>query len=1281
MSKLPDLIKRCKQQGMNAMALTDHGNMYGIKEFLNCAKKENEAVKEAIKAQEAITNDESASPEQKEQAQRELEVLKGSLFKPILGMEAYCARRSLHDKDKNINEINPETGAERIVDSSGYHLVLLAKNKQGYRNLSKLSTIAFTEGFYSRPRIDHQVLEQHHEGLICCSACLGGEIPQLILKGDLEGADRAVRWFKRVFGDDYYIELQRHQTTKPNSNQAVFQTQQRVNPVLVELARRHSIKLIASNDVHFVEEEHGEAHDRLICISTRKDYDDPKRLHYTKQEWLKSPEQMAEIFADLPEALANTLEVAQKVESYSIDSDPLMPIYPIPEEFGTEEQLRQKLTPHDLLLEFTGDEHGQPVMSEQEAEKKVARLGGYDRLYRIKLEADYLASITYKGAHIRYGEQLTAEQEDRIRFELHTIKTMGFPGYFLIVEDYIRAAREELDVMVGPGRGSAAGSVVAYCLRITDIDPFKYNLLFERFLNPDRISLPDIDTDFDDAGRARVLEWVTNKYGKEKVAHIITYGTMASKSAIADVGRVQKLPLDTVGRIKGYIPQRFPDNLYYIDKNGEKQPLPVNLANCYKHVPEMRSIIESTEDGSAPLRDTLIYAQQLENTNRQVGMHACGVIIGPDDLSKYAPLSTIKDKDTGEDIVVTQYEGSVVESVGLIKMDFLGLKNLSVIREAVKLLANRGIKVDIDHIPLDDPKTFKLFCDGLTVGVFQFESDNMQKYLRELQPSTIEDLIAMNALYRPGPMDYIPQYIARRHGRQPITYDLPQMEPQLKETYGITVYQEQVMILSRELAGFTRGESDTLRKAMGKKQKAVLAKLEGKFLSQGQQRGHNPATLKKIWGDWVKFAEYAFNKSHATCYAWVAYQTAWLKANHPSEYMAALISCSINNNSDVEKFVKECRNMRIKVLPPDINLSSDMFSVMDNGDIRYGLLGLKGMGSSAAQSIIEARERGGPFKDIFDLVERVNLQAMNRTSMEVLLLSGALDSIKPTSRRAMLEPSPQGTYLETLLRYGTKVQAERNNPQMSLFGAIGDTSANIARPMPHDIEEWSPREMLDKEKELMGIFLSAHPLDPFRFEIEHVCSHTLENLSDLQPLEGRNVEVSGVVLSAEEHFGKNGRKFGRAVVEDYSKTFEFTFSGKTFDSYWKLMYKGNIVSIAGTVRPPFSPSGQDDRGKLYFNINSVSSLYDVRQSIRSITINIPTEAVTAPFIDGLCQVLRPANGAQKGASQGQATLRVRLTDASHQQVVNLYSRSYLINITEPFVDFIYANKLTIQVQR
>ena len=777
MSKIPDLIKKAKKNGMYAMALTDHGNMFGIKDFVDAVAKENKKIKEQIKenkeAKKRIENGEveGMAEEEKEAKLAELDAqladLNTQFFKPIIGTEAYCARRTLYDKDKDVKEMNPETGRERIVDSSGYHLILLAKNKKGYQNLCKLASIAYIDGFYSRPRIDHNVLEQYHEGLIVCSACLGGELPQLIMAGKMKEAEEAVEWFKRVFGDDYYIELQRHKTDKPNANRQTYELQQRVNPCLVELARKYGVKLVATNDVHFVEEEHGEAHDHLVCLATQKDYFDPDRLHYTKQEWLKTPQEMADIFDDLPEAIENTMEVAEKVEVYSIDSDPYMPVFDIPSSFGTEEEYRQRFTEKDLFDEFTQNERHEVVMTQEEAEDKVQKLGGYNKLYRIKFEADYLEQLVWEGARKRYGEELTEDQRERIVFELHTIKTMGFPGYFLIVADYIRGAREELGVSVGPGRGSAAGSVVAYCLWITDVDPLKYDLLFERFLNPDRISLPDIDVDFDDAGRGRVLEWITEKYGKEKVAHIITYGTMAAKSAIADVGRVEKIPLNVVNKLKELIPDRgFPESV----KDEKGKPPKVNLVNCYKYVPELKQLMEG--DGEEELKNMLTYAAELEDTNRQVGIHACGVIIGAEDLTNFAPLCTIYDKESKQNVLVTQYDGHVVESVGLIKMDFLGLKNLTIIKNALQMIKkNHGVDLDIDHLPMDDELTYKLFCEGNTVGTFQFESAGMQKYLRELEPHVFEDLIAMNALYRPGPMDYIPasSYFRLEISRQSVT--------------------------------------------------------------------------------------------------------------------------------------------------------------------------------------------------------------------------------------------------------------------------------------------------------------------------------------------------------------------------------------------------------------------------------------------------------------------------------------------------------------------------------
>ena len=1112
MSKIPDLIKKCKANGMYAMALTDHGNMFGIKDLVDTVAKQNGKLKEKIEESEKLivllgkteeayayfakldhaaelkalkekgekvdekekftppnpTADDlmraaERSVEKIEECKRNIEAYKTQFFKPILGIEAYCARRTLYDHDKNVTEMNAENGKVRIVDRSGWHLILLAKNKQGYKNLCKLSSIAYMDGFYGTPRIDHNVLEQYHEGIICCSACLGGEVPQKILAGDLEGAEQSVLWFKNLFGDDYYIELQRHKTDKAGAATDTYEKQVRVNEVLVELARKHNIKLVATNDVHFVEESHGDAHDHLICISTQSDFNDPNRMRYTKQEWLKSPEEMAAIFDDLPEALENTREVADKVEVYSIDSDPLMPMFDIPESFGTELQWRERFTEEDLFNEFTQNEKHEVVMSQEAAEKKIKKLGGYEKLYRIKFEADYLEKLVWDGAHMRYGENLTDEQKERIIFELHTIKTMGFPGYFLIVSDYIRAAREELGVSVGPGRGSAAGSVVAYCLKITDVDPLKYDLLFERFLNPDRISLPDIDVDFDDAGRGRVLDWITEKYGKEKVAHIITYGKMATKSVIADVGRVEGVPLDTVNRIKGYIPDKFPDGMK--DESGnvlEKAPK-VNLENCYKYVPELKAIMDGNSNPlDNNLKSMLEYAEELEDTNRQIGIHACGVIIGADDLTKFAPICTIKDKDTGQDVVVTQYDGHVVENVGLIKMDFLGLKNLTIIKDALANIKRRhGVDIDIDHIPIDDEKTYKLFSEGNTVGTFQFESPGMQKYLRDLEPHVFEDLIAMNALYRPGPMDYIPDFIERKQGRKPITYDIPCMEKYLKDTYGITVYQEQVMLLSRQLAGFTRGQSDTLRKAMGKKQIDKMNELEQLFYEGGEKNGHPRDVLHKIWEDWKKFAAYAFNKSHATCYSWVAYQTAYLKANYPAEYMAAVLTSGQDDISRTTQIIEDCRKHGLDVLLPSVNESEKNFAVNSNGQIRFGLQAISGMGEAAAEVIIKEREENGPYLDIYDFLTRVDMHTVNRKNVEVLVKAGAFDGLG-TMHRAQyfhreIDNENCPTYLEKLVRWAVRNQENADSSQMSIFD-MSDEIKEEQHPDAPQCEPWSTIE-------------------------------------------------------------------------------------------------------------------------------------------------------------------------------------------------------------------------------
>ena len=1213
MSKIPDLIKKCKKNGMYAMALTDHGNMFGIKELVDCVAKENGKVKDAIKEQQAVLSNEEATPEEKQAAETKIDELKQTFFKPIIGTEAYCAHQDCH-----------------VKDGRGWHLILLAKNMQGYHNLCKLASYAYTEGYYYTSRIDHQLLEQYHEGIICASACLGGEVPQKILSGNISGAEESVLWFKNLFGDDYYLELQRHKTDKPNAATDTYEKQQTVNKVLIELARKHNIKLIATNDVHFVEEEHGEAHDRLICISTNKSFNDPTRMHYSKQEWLKTPAEMEAIFSDIPEALTNTQEVANKVEVYSIDSDPIMPVFPIPEDFGSEQEYRSRITEQELFDEFTQNEKHEVVMSQEDAEKKIQKLGGYNKLYRIKFEADYLEKLVWEGAHKRYGEELTEEQKERIVFELHTIKTMGFPGYFLIVSDYIRAAREELGVSVGPGRGSAAGSVVAYCLWITDVDPLKYDLLFERFLNPDRISLPDIDVDFDDAGRGKVLDWITNKYGKEKVAHIITYGTMATKSSIADVGRVQEVPLQMVNRIKSYIPDRqFPDNIK--DDSG-KSPK-VNLANCYKYLPELKSIMEGDDED---LKSMLTYAEELEDTNRQIGIHACGVIIGADDLTNFAPVCTVYDKESKQDVLVTQYDGHVIENVGLIKMDFLGLKNLTIIKDALNNIKKScGDEVDIDHIPIDDEKTFQLFCDGNTIATFQFESPGMQKYLRELQPHVFEDLIAMNALYRPGPMDYIPLFIDRKQGRKPSEYPIPEMEKYLKDTYGVTVYQEQVMLLSRQLASFTRGESDTLRKAMGKKQIAKMNELESKFMERGQKNGHDPEVLAHIWEDWKKFASYAFNKSHATCYSWVAYQTAYLKAHYPAEYMAAVLTSSLNDNKRVTFLIEECRRMKIPVLSPDINESDMYFMVNSKGEIRFGLAAIIGMGEAASQVLIEEREKNGPYKDIFDLLDRVNPRALNRKNLEVLVKAGAFDCFTAMHRAQYFykdngnENSP--TFLEKLLRWVNQRQEAVNARQTSIFDMSEDLQEEAHPELP-TCEPWSNIESCRYEKEVIGFYLSSHPLNDYKWEMQCFINNPVNALDNMALLAGKGeIHVGGVISATHTGTTKRGDPYGCFTLEDYEGSYEFRLYGDDFIKYKNFVDSpGIFVYVCGeVVQKTYKDKDTGEFKKLppRFNISNISLLSSMMERFtKTISFHVNIKDITEDFCKSMTKMVKSCPG-------------------------------------------------------
>jgi DNA polymerase-3 subunit alpha len=1211
-ASIPKLVDKAVGNGMRGMAITDHGNMMGIKEFFNYCKGVNGKRK-----------DKGEEP-----------------FKPIFGCEMYVVRngRRLTDKDKSAG------------DSGGNHLVVLAKNERGYHNLIKLVSKAWVEGFYGRPRTDHVELEKHSEGLIVCSACIAGEVPAKILNDDIKGAEEAILWFKRVFGDDYYLELQRHEVKRPDikANRETFPLQQRANKVIIELAHKHGVKLVCTNDSHFVDEENAEAHDRLLCLSTGKDLDDPTRMLYSKQEWFKTREEMNEVFSDVPEALANTCEILDKVETYSIDHDPIMPFFPIPEEFGTEEEYRARLTEQQLYDEFTSDENGQNPLPPEEGAKKIKKLGGYDRLYRIKFEADYLSKLAYDGAYKLYGTPLSDEVKERVNFELHIMKTMGFPGYFLIVQDFINSAREELGVMVGPGRGSAAGSVVAYCLGITKIDPIKYDLLFERFLNPDRISLPDIDTDFDDDGRGRVLEWVEDKYGHDKVAHIITYGTMATKNSIKDVARVEKLPLERSKQLCNAIPDKLP--------NGLK----MNLANAISVIPELR---EAEASANKLESETIRYAKMLEGTVRNTGIHACGTIICRDAISDWVPVSTAEDKSNpGHKLLCTQYDGHVIEETGLIKMDFLGLKTLSQLKEAVEnVRLTHGEIIDLDNIPIDDELTYQLYCEGRTIGTFQFESAGMQKYLRELKPSVFEDLIAMNALYRPGPMDYIPSFIARKNGREEIKYDIPCMEKYLKDTYGITVYQEQVMLLSRQLANFTRGESDALRKAMGKKKKAIVDAMKPKFIEGGKANGHDPKVLEKIWSDWEKFASYAFNKSHATCYSWVAYQTAYLKAHYPAEFMAGIMSRSLDNINDITKFMDECRAMGIPTLGPDVNESRQKFSVNKKGEIRFGISAIKGVGGTAADAIISERETNGPYKNIFDFIQRINLNAVNRKCVESLVLSGGFDSFG-IRREDFFAKNPKGeAFIDTFVRYGQTFQMEMNQMRNSLFG--GDNEVEIATPPIIKGEMWSDIERLNKERDLVGIYISAHPLDEYKIILDNLCNTKCSELSDISQLQDReDIIMGGIVTAVTSKFTKNGKPCGFVTIEDFEGSGELALFGEEWGRWNGMFKEGCTIYMTAKCQQRYRDSKFFD-----LRLQNIEYLQSVKdKAIDRITISLLTDELNDQIVTELNEIINE--------NPGQTKLFFRLHDSSGKNHVLLRSGNRMVDVKRNLIAYIEQNK-------
>ena len=1208
-SPVQKIVDKAVANGMKGMAITDHGNMFGVKELYNYCNKINGKLKT-----------EGKEP-----------------FKPIFGCEMYVAHRRKCDRVK-------EKG-----DMGGYHLIVLAKNYNGYKNLIKLVSRAWVDGYYMRPRTDREDLEKYHEDLIVCSACIAGEVPAKILKGNIEGAREALEWYKRVFGDDYYLELQRHEVKDPRqrANRETFPLQQRANKELIKLAKEYGVKLVCTNDCHFVDQDNAEAHDHLLCLATGKDLDDPNRMLYSKQEWFKTREEMNDIFSDVPEALSNTLEILNKVEFYSIDHSPIMPFFPIPAEFGTEEDTRKRISPEELFREFTTDENGNEIMSHEEAENKIKKLGGIDKLYRIKFEADYLAKLAYDGAKELYGDPLSEEVHERVKFELHIMKTMGFPGYFLIVQDFINSARKELGVMVGPGRGSAAGSVVAYCLGITKIDPIKYDLLFERFLNPDRISLPDIDTDFDDDGRGKVLEWVEDKYGHDKVAHIITYGTMATKNSIKDVARVEKLPLDVSNRLCKAIPDKLPDGLK------------MNLPNAIKCVPELR---DAEASANPLLANTIKYAKMLEGTVRGTGIHACGTIICRDAISDWVPVSTAEDKsDPGHKLLATQYDGHI-EETGLIKMDFLGLSTLSIMKETVEnIRLTKGIIIDLDTIPIDDELTYKLYQEGRTIGTFQFESAGMQKYLRELRPTVFEDLIAMNALYRPGPMDYIPSFIARKNGKEEIKYDIPCMEKYLKDTYGITVYQEQVMLLSRQLANFTRGESDALRKAMGKKKKAIVDAMKPKFIEGGKKNGHDPKVLEKIWADWEKFASYAFNKSHATCYSWVAYQTAYLKAHYPAEFMAGNMSRCINDIGKITKLMSECQNMGIPCLGPDVNESQRKFSANKKGEVRFGLSAIKGMGDAAAINIIAEREKNGPYKDIFDFVQRVNLSAVNRKAFESLALSGGFDSFGIKREQYFGTNAKGDTFIETLLRYGQVYQTEQSSMQNSLFGDMG--GVEITTPPVPETEPWSTMELLKKERDLVGIYLSAHPLDDYAVVLNHMCnlkcSQVGREMDKKELAKFEEISFGGIVTAVSARFTKTNKPFGIVTIEDFDGSGELALFGEEWTKWQSMLQEEYPVYITARCQQRFrnNPDAYD------LVIKKIEFLTDVKdKSIDKFTIYIDSTMFKEAAMTDLETMLR--------SCQGHVPLYFNIHDTEHNTNIEMFSRNVTVDVNKKLLSFL-----------
>ena len=1214
-SSIENLFNRAEELGMPGLAITDHGNMYGVKEFFKFAAKHPSV-------------------------------------KPIIGCEIYVSK-----------------GDHKVKEKGYYHLILLAKNYNGYKNLMKIVSTGHIEGMYYKPRVSHEVIEKYHEDIICSSACMAGEIPRMILDGNIAGAEKAIEWHKRVFKDDYYLEVMLHKTEVPGLSLEVYEKEKEYDEVIFDLAEKHGVKVIATNDVHFVRKEDGPAHDRLICLTTNAYIDDIDRLRYTQQEYLKTEEEMAALFPDHPEVITNTLEICDKVENYTIDRGHVLPKFEIDKDF---------LDDIDTYLEkYKG------VIDAGRNDEK-----GNDRGEEFRHSVAFLCHLCYKGAQERYGDVLDDVTADRLDFELKTISRMGFPDYFLIVQDYIAAARAQ-GISVGPGRGSAAGSAVAYCLGITNLDPIKYDLLFERFLNPERVSMPDIDVDFDDDGRYRVIQYVQDRYGVDHVSHVITFGTMAAKGAIKDVARISRLPLDESNRLTKMIPDKpitvtetsevelkegeEPDEGdKVVEKDGKRFKIvkkdvekKATLKNCVKYIPELKNELEN---GSELVREVLKYALQLEGCIRQIGIHACAMIIGRGNLTDYIPITLGEDKATGQKVWVSQYEGSFIEDVGMLKMDFLGLRTLSIIKICLAEVKKRfGIDIDIEKIPIDDPKAYEIYSNGDTKSVFQFESPGMMEWLQKLHPERFEDLIAMNALYRPGPMDYIPSFVARKRGEEPITYDLPAMEEFLKETYGVTVYQEQVMLISQKVAGFSKGKADKLRKAMGKKKIDILQSLYGEFIEGGKKNGHPEEVLKKIWKDWEKFASYAFNKSHATCYAWVSYQTGWLKAHYPSEFQAANLSMNKNNMTEIQAIMADCKKHHIRVLNPDVNESESNFTVNKNGDIRFGMGGMKGFGANIVDAIVQERTEHGLFEDIYDFCVRMS-GVVNRKSMEALVNSGAFDSFGISRSQYFLAGKNGLQYLDDLMSYGQVTRQNAEDDAASLFGDAEELKIEKPEPPALTIEP-DILEVLQREKDVVGMYLSDHPLKKYEFELENFTNCKMAELGDMiadcdKNRQTAQVALAGLVTSVETKISRNGKPFAKVNVEDFSGIYEFAFFGKDYENFMNYLQEHTAIYIEGEIcgkyflKPEEIAAGK--KAPYTFKAKKISLLGNVAEDrLTGFAIEMLANDITPELRHRLVHLVKEYSG--------KIPLSMIVFDPVTNYIVEFISRKYHITVSADFI--------------